>query len=86
MEVIKPGHVALCILSSMLYYPDEDDPTFSNSIQQRLRDIVVKEVRRVDEVTHPSLVGLLDSIKVKAGWPGMSIPSALSYSSWYGKK
>jgi hypothetical protein len=67
MEVVKPSHVALCILSSMLFYPDEDDPAFSKEAQQKLRDILVKEVRRVDEVSYPSLVTLLQHIQVIPG-------------------
>lgn len=64
MEVIKPQHVALCVLSSMLFYPDELDPVFPPKVQHKLRDILTKEVRRVDRVAYPSLAGLLRNIQV----------------------
>lgn len=48
-----------------LFYPDEEDPIFPPSVQQRLRDVLVKEVRRVDTVSHPGLPKLLQNIEVR---------------------
>ena len=67
MEVIKPSHIALCILSSMLFYPDEEDPSFAPEVQHKLRDILTREVRRADEVAHPGLAALLQSVQVRPG-------------------
>lgn len=66
MEAVRPHDVALCSLLRSYLCPLEDDPPAESPLHAAFGEALLREVRRCDAATAPTLIELLHSIQVGA--------------------
>ena len=70
MEALRPYDVALCMLLRSYLCPlDESEPSPLSPLHALLGEALLREIRRRDEVAHPSLLGLLRNVQVRLPLP-----------------
>ena len=77
MEAMRPHDVAICMMLRSYLCPDDSDPSPLSPLHALLGEALLREIRRRDEVAHPSLLGLLRNVQVRLPPPARP-PPALS--------
>lgn len=64
MEPARPYDVALCTLCRIYLCPEDSDPPPHGPLHAAFGEAVLREIRRRDEATSPSLIELLRRVQV----------------------